>query len=83
MDRKREQSMAYVTRVSANETANAVLRVKENRAIVRWVQQSLNERVESYRIALERQVIATPAPVSVEAERALKLLQQRIGSASV
>jgi hypothetical protein len=35
MDRKREQSMAYVTRVSANETANAVLRVKENRAIVR------------------------------------------------
>jgi hypothetical protein len=79
MDRKREQSMAYVTRVSAN----AVLRVKENRAIVRWVQQSLNERVESYRIALERQVIATPAPVSVEAERALNLLQQRIGSASV
>jgi hypothetical protein len=47
------------------------------------VQQSLNERVESYRIALERQVIATPAPVSVEAERALNLLQQRIGSASV
>jgi hypothetical protein len=83
MDRKREQSMAYVTRVSAGDTAMAVQRVKENRAIVRWVQQSLHERVESYRIALERLVIAAPAPVSVEAERSLNLLQQRIGSASV
>ena len=74
--------MAHVTRYSA-ERDHTLQRMEENRAIVRWVQQSLNERVESYRIALERQVIATPAPVSVEAERALNLLQQRIGSAGV
>ncbi len=45
---------------------------------MRWVQESLQERAESYRIALERMVIAAPSPVAVEAERALSLLQQRI-----
>jgi hypothetical protein len=83
MDRKRQQSMAYVSRATPQDKANAVQRMKENSAIVRWVQRSLQERVESYRTALERLVISAPAPVSVEAERALTLLQQRIGSASV
>jgi hypothetical protein len=46
------------------------------------VQGSLQERTESYRIALERMVIAAPSQVAVEAERQLGLLQQRISGYS-
>ena len=60
------------------ERDNTLQRIAENRNIVRWVQESLQERAESYRIVLERMVIAAPSPVAVEAERALSLLQQRI-----
>ena len=78
MDRKREKSLAYVTNLTAEERDNTLQRIAENRNIVRWVQELLQERAESYRIALERMVIAAPSPVAVEAERALSLLQQRI-----
>jgi nitrate reductase assembly molybdenum cofactor insertion protein NarJ len=78
MDRKREKALAYVTNLTAEERDNTLQRVAENRSIVRWVQESLQERAESYRVALERMVIAAPSPVAVEAERALTLLQQRI-----
>ena len=73
MDRKREQALAYVTNLSAEERDNTLQRVAENRNIARWVQESLRERAESYRIALERMVIAAPSPVAVEAERSLTL----------
>jgi hypothetical protein len=56
--------------------------MKENRAIVRWVQESLRERAASYRLALERLVIAAPAPVAAEAERAIILLEQRISGSA-
>jgi hypothetical protein len=46
------------------------------------VRGSLAERAASYKIALERLVIAAPSPVAVEAERSLTLLQQRIGAYS-
>ena len=78
MDRKREKALAYVTNMTAEERDNTLQRIAENRNIVRWVQGSLQERAESYRVALERMVIAAPSPVAVEAERALTLLQQRI-----
>jgi nitrate reductase assembly molybdenum cofactor insertion protein NarJ len=78
MDRKREKALAFVTNLTAEERDNTLQRIAENRNIVRWVQSSLQERTESYRIALERMVIAAPSPVAVEAERALTLLQQRI-----
>jgi len=80
MDRKRELAMAHVSYLSEEERRNTLQRIEENRAIVRWVEGSLGERAEAYRIALERLVIAAPAPVSVEAERALTLLQQRISA---
>jgi hypothetical protein len=78
MDRKREKALAHVTNLSAEERDNTVQRIAENRNIVLWVQGSLSERAISYKIALERMVIAAPSPVAVEAERALTLLQQRI-----
>jgi hypothetical protein len=82
MDRKREQALGYVTNLTAEERDNTLQRVAENRNIVRWAQESLRERAESYRIALERMVIAAPSPVAIEAERALTLLQQRIAAYS-
>ena len=60
------------------ERDNTLQRIAENRNIVRWVQGSLHERTASYKVALERMVIAAPSPVAVEAERSLTLLQQRI-----
>jgi len=82
MDSKREKSLAYVSRLTPEERNNALKRIGENRAIVLWVRGSLAERAASYKIALERLVIAAPSPVAVEAERSLTLLQQRIGAYS-
>jgi hypothetical protein len=79
MDRKREQALSYVTGLTFEENANTEQRIAENRNIVRWVQGSLRERAASYRIALERMVIAAPSPIAVEVERSLTLLDQRIG----
>jgi hypothetical protein len=80
MDGKRRQSLAFVSGVTQEEHDNTLNRMRENEAIILWVRGSLNERVESYRIALERLVIAAPSQSAVEAERALALLQQRIAA---
>jgi hypothetical protein len=79
MDLKRAKSLAYVSKVSAKDRSNAVRRMAENKAIMRWVQESLHERAASYQIALERLVIAAPSPNAIEAERSLTLLRQHIG----
>ncbi len=78
MDQKRGQSMKYVSNLSGEEKANVIQRMRENEAVIRWVNGTLHERVASYRIALERLVIMAPSASAVEAERALGLLQQRI-----
>jgi hypothetical protein len=78
MDIKRGKALGYVQRLSAEERANTQWRMAENRNIILWVRGSLDERVASYRIALERMVIAAPSPIAAEAERQLTLLQQRI-----
>ena len=83
LDRKREKSLSYVSGLSREELLNTNTRIRENDAIIRWVKESVNERVESYRIALERLVIAAPSPIAVEAERALTLLQQRANAYGV
>ena len=80
MDARREKSMAYVTNLTREEQANTVNRMRENDAIIQWVSQSLRERVASYQITVERLVIAAPSPMAVEAERAIRLLEQRMAS---
>jgi hypothetical protein len=82
MDRKRERSLAYVSGLTEEERVNTLNRIEENRNVVLWVQGSIQERAVSYRIALERMVIAAPSPVAVEAERALTLLNQRLSAYS-
>ena len=75
-------TMAYVSRLTEEERVNTLNRMEENRNVVLWVQGSLQERAASYRVALERMVIAAPSPVAVEAERALNLLNQRLAAYS-
>ncbi len=65
MDQKRERALAYVSNLTAEERANTLQRIAENRNIVLWVQTSLREREASYKIALERMVIAAPSPIAV------------------
>lgn len=82
MDSKREKSLAYVSSVTKEDRANALRRIAENRAIVQWVENALQDRAAAYKIALERMVVTAPSPVAVEAERALTLLNQRISGYS-
>ena len=82
MDDKRAKSLAVVN-VNERERANALARNAENALIVEWVQQSLLDRAEAYRAALERLVIATPAPMAVECERSLTLMRTRISETKI
>jgi len=78
LDRKRAESFRYVSGLTPPEAGNANARIAENQLVVGWVQRSLVERSEAYCFALQRLVIATPAPMAVEVERSLTLLNTRI-----
>ena len=78
LDHKRGKSLAYVSALTPVEEANATTRIAENELVIGWVQRALVERSEAYCFALQRLVIATPAPMAVEAERSLMLLNTRI-----
>lgn len=79
LDNKRAQSMAYVPDLDEEERASALSRIAENRAAIGWVRHSLGQRIESYRYALERMVVAYPSPMAVESEQALNRLRMEIG----
>jgi hypothetical protein len=78
LDAKRAQSYRYVAGMTPPEAGNANARIAENQLVIGWVQRSLVERSEAYCFALQRLVIATPAPMAVEVERSLTLLNTRI-----
>jgi hypothetical protein len=69
LDTKRQQSLAYVTELTREETGNAIGRMRENRLTTEWVRRSLYQRLGSYRYALERLVISVPSRLAVDAER--------------
>ena len=69
LDRKRDASMARVSALSPRERDDAVARMQENSLIVQWVQQCLEQRVSSYRWALERLVIQAPDGMAADADR--------------
>ncbi|MBV9556089.1 MAG: hypothetical protein JO254_03340 [Pseudolabrys sp.] len=78
MDGKRGRSLTYISTVSPGERADAARRIRENGAIIRAVQASLDRRVASYRFAMERLVIRSPSPQAVEVERSLNQLRAGI-----
>ena len=69
LDRKRNASLARVSELSPREHGDAIARMQENTLIVQWVQQCLEQRVSSYRWALERLVIQAPDGMAAEADR--------------
>jgi hypothetical protein len=69
LDKKRNASMARVSELSPTEKADAVERMQENSLIIQWVQQCLEQRVSSYRWALERLVIQAPDGMAADADR--------------
>jgi hypothetical protein len=78
MDRKRRESMAYVTALSPQERDLALRRNAVNASIVAMVRLKLKQRVASYRFALERLVIVTPSLQAVETEQSLNRLKAQI-----
>lgn len=78
LDRKRADSFRYVSGLTPGEAGNANARIAENQLVIGWVQRALVQRSEAYCFALQRLVIATPAPMAVEVERSLTLLNTRI-----
>lgn len=69
LDKKRNASMARVSELSPREREDAVARMLENSLIIQWVQQCLEQRVASYRWALERLVIQAPDGMAADADR--------------
>lgn len=69
LDRKRNASLSVVSSLSPPERADAIARMEENALIVQWVQQCLEQRVSSYRWALERLVIQAPDNIAGDADR--------------
>jgi hypothetical protein len=69
LDRKRDAALAHISELSPREHADAVARMQENSLIVQWVQQCLEQRVSSYRWALERLVLQAPDNIAADADR--------------
>ena len=69
LDRKRNASLGNLSELSPRERADAVARMQENALIVQWVQQCLEQRVSSYRWALERLVMQAPDNIAADADR--------------
>jgi hypothetical protein len=69
LDKKRNASLAHVSELSPRERADAVVRMQENSLIVQWVQQCLEQRIASYRWALERLVLQAPDHLAADADR--------------
>jgi hypothetical protein len=69
LDRKRDASLKLISELSPAERADAVARMEENTLIVQWVQQCLEQRISSYRWALERLVIHAPDNIAFDADR--------------
>ncbi len=69
LDKKRNASINLVSDLSLRERADAIARMQENTLIVQWVQQCLEQRISSYRWALERLVIQAPDNIAADADR--------------
>src|SRR3954453_24007614 len=69
LDSKRSASINLVSDLSPRERDDAIARMQENTLIVQWVQQCLEQRISSYRWALERLVLQAPDDIAADADR--------------
>lgn len=81
LDIKRQEALRYVSDVSPREYGDAQARMRENVLVVQWAQQATEQRVASYRWALERLVIHAPDAMAAEADRVIRELAARAATA--
>lgn len=81
LDIKRNKSLSYITELSPREREDAQARMRENVLVVQWAQQCLQQRVSSYRWALERLVIHAPDAMAADADRLIAQLSERASAA--
>lgn len=81
LDIKRNKALSYVSELSPRERDDAQARMRENVLVVQWAQQCLQQRVSSYRWALERLVIHAPDAMAVDADRLIAQLSDRASAA--
>ena len=83
LDHKRNAALKLVSQLEPRERADAVARMDENALIVQWVEQCLEQRVSSYRWALERLVIQYPDGMASAADMLIgELAAQTFAAAS-
>lgn len=81
LDIKRNKALSYITELSPRERDDAQARMRENVLVVQWAQQCLQQRVSSYRWALERLVIHAPDAMAADADRLIAQLSDRASAA--
>src|SRR3954468_22490840 len=83
LDKKRAASLNLVSELSPRERADAIARMQENTLIVQWVQQCLEQRIASYRFALERLAVQAPDNLAADADRLIGELAAKTTSPPV
>ena len=81
LDIKRNKALSYIPELSPRERDDAQARMRENVLVVQWAQQCLQQRVSSYRWALERLVIHAPDAMAADADRLIAQLSERASAA--
>lgn len=79
-DRARRRAVALVPEVTPAERGNALARIEENGLMIAWVRDSFEDRLASYRYALDRLVLETPDRASIEVEHAIATFAAVLGS---
>ncbi|HXW27690.1 MAG TPA: hypothetical protein VEK73_23285 [Xanthobacteraceae bacterium] len=80
MDVRRARSLAYVQGFTDYEIRNALARNNEDRVLIEGVEFTLNDRVWSYRYAVNRLVVAVPSRLAVQAEQAVERYAAQVGA---
>ena len=80
LDRRRRESLQYLSDLSPADRANALARIGENSLVIDWVYHSLTERCAGYHFALDHLAVAEPERVAAQADLALTQMQQEIAA---
>jgi hypothetical protein len=78
MDTVRANAINGMFHIAPGERENASARIVENEMVIDMVLRRFGERCAGFQLALERLVLATPAPAAVEAERTLAIFIKRL-----
>jgi hypothetical protein len=78
MDEARSKAINNMFHIAPVEREGASARIIENEMVIDMVLRRFGERCAGYQLALDRLVLATPAPAAVEAERTLSLFIKRL-----